>query len=256
VTRKAIVCTASALGLLVAIYGGAAVAAEIAVLSTTALNGVMPTLIPDFERSSGNKVTIAFQTSGAAKKRIEDGDAVPDIAILTGPGIDDLIRQGKIVAGSKQNLARLGMGVAVRAGAPKPDIATSDAFRRALLAASSIAYPDPAGGGASGATFVKLLDRLGVADAVKGKTKLATGPAGELVASGEAELAVQQLAELKAVPGIEIVGPFPPELQTITVLTAGILTGARQPAAAEALMNFLAAPEAVSAVMAAGMDPG
>jgi molybdate transport system substrate-binding protein len=246
---------AVALGLLI-VGAGAASAAEVTVLSTTALEAVMKTLIPQFERGSGHKITITYQASGAAKQRIQDGAVTPDAAILTGPLVDDLIKQGKIVAGSREDVARLGMGVAVRAGAPKPDIASTESFKQALLGAASIGYTDPAGGGASGIYFSKLLERLGIADAVKAKTRLTTGPVGELVAKGAAELGVQQLAELKTVPGIDIVGPLPPDLQTITVLTAGVLTGARQPEAAGGFVKFLAMPDAVSALKAAGMDPG
>jgi molybdate transport system substrate-binding protein len=162
---------------------------------------------------------------------------------------------GKIIAGSREDVARLGMGVAVRAGATKPDIRSTESFKRAL-AAATIGYTDPVGGGASGIYFAKLLDRLGIADAVKAKTKLTAGPVGELVAKGAAELGVQQLAELKTIPGIDIVGPLPPDLQTITVLTAGVVTGSGQAEAAGGFVKFLAMPETVSVLRAAGMDPG
>jgi molybdate transport system substrate-binding protein len=235
---------------------GSAGAAEINVLASTALTGIMARLIPDFEHASGHKVTIAYQASGAALARIEKGEVMPDIAIVTGPGVDALISHGKMVAGSRQDIARLGMGVAVRAGAPKPDIGTPEALKQALLAARKIAYSDPAGGGASGILFAKVLDQLGIAEAVRDKTLLTTGPVGAVVASGEAELGVQQIPELKAVPGVEIVGPLPPPLQTITVLSAGVGSGSKQPDAARAFLTFLAAPDAKSVIAATGMEPG
>ena len=156
--------SAAVIGLLVAFFAGGAAAAEVNVLASTALTGVMKTIVPDFERSTGNTVVIAYQASGGAKKRIEDGAVAPDVAIVTDAGIDDLIKQGKVAAGSQANIARFLMGVGVRAGAPKPDLSTPEAFKRALLEAKSIAYIDPASGGASGIFFVKVLDRLGIAD--------------------------------------------------------------------------------------------
>lgn len=235
---------------------GPARAAEISVVSTTALTGVMQTLVPDFEHASGNKVRIAFMPSGAAKKLIDDGTVTPDVAIVTDTQIAELIRSGKVAAGSGANIARLAMGVAVRAGAPKPDISTPEKFKAALLAAKTVAYTDPAGGGASGILFAKVLDRLGIADAIKPKARLTTGPVGALVASGEGELGVQQIPELKAVAGVEIVGPLPGDLQTVTVLAAGVTAAAKEPAAARAFIQFLTAPAAVTVITATGMDKG
>jgi molybdate transport system substrate-binding protein len=169
-------------------------AAEVDVLASTALEGIMKQLIPEFERDSGHTVKIAYQASGAAKARIEKGEVTPDIAIVTGPGVDALITEGKMDRGSRQDIASLGMGVAVKAGAAKPDISTPDALKQALLAARTIGYTDPAGGGASGTLFVNVLARLGIGDAVKDKTRLTTGPVGKLVADGEAELGVQQIS--------------------------------------------------------------
>lgn len=235
---------------------GPAAAAEISVLSTTALRGVMQTLVPDFERASGNKIAIAFMPSGAAKKLIDDGAVKPDVAIVTDTQIAELIRSGKMAAGSGTNIARLAMGVAVRAGAPKPDISTPEKLKAALLAAKTVAYTDPEGGGASGVLVAKMLERLGIADAVRAKARLTTGPVGELVASGEGEIGMQQIPELKAVPGVEIVGPLPGNLQTVTVLAAGVSATAKEPAAARAFVQFLTAPDAVTVITATGMDKG
>jgi molybdate transport system substrate-binding protein len=254
--RWAIFCAAAWSGLCFAACTGAASAAEITVLSTTAMDGILKQLIPEFERSTGNKIALTLQTSGAAAKRIAAGEASPDIAILTGPLVEDLIKQGKITAESREDIARLNMGVGVRAGAAKPDISSTAAFKQALLAAKSIAYPDPAGGGATGIYFVKVLAQLGIADAVKAKTKLASGPVGALLADGSAELGIQQIPELKAVPGVDIVGPLPPEFQITTVLTMGIVAASKQPDAAKAFVKFLVTPAAVSVIRATGMDPG
>lgn len=231
-------------------------AAEISVLSTTAFIGIMKTLVPEFEHESGNKVAITFIASGVATKQIEDGTATPDVAIVLDKQIADLIKSGKIAAGTGTDVARLGMGVAAKAGAPKPDISTPEKLKAALLAAKSVAYTDPAGGGASGVLVAKMLDRLGIADAIKAKTHLTTGPVGALVASGEGELGLQQIPELKAVPGVEIVGPLPGDLQTTTVLTAGVGAHAKDPAAARAFVKFLTTPAAVTVITATGMDKG
>ena len=241
---------------LLVLVAGPARAAEIAVLSSTALIGIMKTLVPDFERESGDRIAITFVASGAAKKQIEAGAAAPDVAIVTDAQIADLVREGKIAAGSGTNIARLGMGVAVKAGAPKPDISTPEKLKAALLAARTVAYTDPAGGGASGIIFTKVLERLGIADAIKPKARLTTGPVGQLVASGEGELGVQQIPELKAVPGVEIAGPLPGDLQTVTVLTAGVGAGSKDPAAARAFIRFLTSPAAVTVITATGMDKG
>jgi len=246
----------AAIGLLVAFCATGAAAAEVTVLASTALTGVMKTIVPDFERSTGNTVVIAYQASGGAKKRIEDGAVAPDVAIVTDAGIDDLIKQGKVAAGSQANIARFLMGVGVHAGAPKPDISTTEAFKRALLEAKSIAYIDPASGGASGIFFAKVLERLGIADSVKAKTKLTSSSVGELIAKGDAELGIHQIAELKSVPGVDIAGPFPGDLQTVTILASGVLSGSKQPSAAAAFIEFLATPASVSALKAAGIEPG
>lgn len=253
---RAFVSAVAAIGLLAAFPAIGARAAEVDVLASIALTAVMKTIVPDFERSTGNTVTMAYQASGGAKKRIEDGAVAPDVAIVTDAGIADLIKQGKVATGSQADIARFLMGVAVRAGAAKPDISWPEALKRALLEAKSIAYTDPTGGGASGILFAKVLERLGIADAVKAKTQLTTRPVGELVAKGDAELGIAQIAELKSVPGVDIAGPLPGDLQPVTILTAGVLTGAKQPAAAAAFIKFLASPAAVSALKAAGIDPG
>lgn len=174
--------------------------------------------------------------------------------ILNAPAIDELTKQGRIAAGSRRTLAHCGVGIAVRAGAPKPDIRSVEAFKRALLDAKSIAHTEA---GASGIYFAGLIERLGIAAQVKAKARTRPGGLiGRLVASGEAELAVQQIPELMAVAGIDLVGPLPPELQLISVVTAAIFADAKQPDAAQALIAFLATPAAARVFKTHGLDPG
>ncbi len=175
------------------IQSGVTDAAEIKVLSSTALEGVIEELKPQFERETGHKLAVGIANSATVTKRIVGGEAA-DVIILTGSGIDGLIKQGKIVPGSRVDIARSGIGVAVRKGALKPDISTPEALKRTLLAAKSVAYSDPARGGASAAHFLKVLERLGIAAEVQAKAKLSPGGpgglAGDIVARGDAEIAV------------------------------------------------------------------
>ena len=175
------------------------------------------------------------------------------MVILTRPTLDDLIKQGKVATGGGKDLARWGVGVAVQAGLPKPDINSADGLKRALLDAKSIAYTKT---GASGIHFAKVVERLGITDPVNAKAKVpAGGSVGELVARGEAEMAVQQIPELLAVPSIQYVGPLPPEFQNFTVFSAGVLTGARQAEAAKDLLNFLTTAAAARVFKTKGMEP-
>ena len=194
-------------------------AVEIKVLSTHAAYEVLSDLGPRFERASGHRLSIGYDPTNLIRRRIDDGAAF-DVAIVTRPVIDELAAQGKIVAASCIDIGRSGLGLAVRAGAPKPDITTVEAFKRALLAAKSVVRSKD---GASGQYFATLLDRLGIAEAMRGKIRLgASGRVAELVANGEVAMAVQQIAELLPVAGAQFVGPFPPELQLYTVFAAGI----------------------------------
>lgn len=225
-------------------------AADVKVLSSNGIHSVMDEIVPKFERSTGHKVSVDYDTANALLGRIKAGEQA-DMAILTQPVIDELIKQGKVVAGSGKLLGSSGVGVAVQAGLPKPDIGSVEAFKRALLAAKSIAFTKT---GASGIHFAKVVENLGIAKQVNAKAKVpAGGLVGELLASGEAEMAIQQVPELMAVPGIQFVGPLPKELQITTVLSGGVLTGTRQAEAAGALIDFLKSQEAV--FKAKGMDP-
>ena len=232
---------------------GMAGAAEIAILSSNGVGAVLRELGPAFERASGNKLAIRYDTAAILQKEIAAG-APFDLAILTGPVIDALAKQGKIVAGSRADLAKSGIGIAIRAGAPRPDIASTESFKRTLLAAKSIAYTTQ---GASGIYFAGLIERLGIADAVKAKAKLQSGGAvAELVARGDAELAVQQISEILPVAGAELLGPLPPELQSFTVFSSGIGSAAKAGDAARAFVKFLTAPKALPVIKAKGMVPG
>jgi molybdate transport system substrate-binding protein len=240
--------------LALALAGNAASAAEIKLLTAGAMRAVVVALLPEFEKQTGHKVTIDNATAGTLKKRIEDGEAF-DVAIITPAVVDDLAGAGKIVAGSRIDLAKVGMGVAVKEGAALPDIGSVDAFKRMLIAAKSVAYIDPKAGGSSGIYFDKLLDRLGIGDQVRPKAKLKQGGyVAELVASGEAEVAVHQISEIVPVKGAVLVGPLPAEVQNFTTYAAGLAAAARDAAAAKALIAFLSSPAAVPVLKTRGME--
>jgi molybdate transport system substrate-binding protein len=233
--------------------GAVAHAADIKVLASTGVSSVLKELIPAFERASGHKVTITYDTSNIVMGRIKGGEG-GDLVILTAPAIDDLAKQGKVVAGSRADLARSGIGVVIRAGAPRPDIGSAEGLRRTLLAAGSVTYTAT---GASGIYFAGVTEKLGIGREVKAKAK--TPPGGhvaELVAKGEAELGVQMISELRGVPGAEYIGPLPGDLQMFTVFSAGLFNGAKEAEAARALVRFLTTPEAVKVYQAGGMEPG
>ncbi|MFL5063205.1 MAG: extracellular solute-binding protein [Xanthobacteraceae bacterium] len=223
------------------------------VMSSGGLKAVITQLADAFTRASGRKLVPTFGPPAAIKVRIESGEAV-DVAVLAAPLIDALVSQGKLAEATE--LARSGLGIAVRAGAPKPDIASVEAFRRTLLAAKSIVAGDPAAGGASGIHFAKVIEQLGIADAVMAKTRLNSGSYNaEFVARGEAELAIQQISEILPVKGAELVGPLPPGVQATTVFKAAIGTNAPEPAAAKELIAFLRTPQGAQVIAATGMEP-
>ena len=217
------------------------------------MHAVLDELIPAFERAGGDRVAVSYDPAQVMLRRIKNGETA-DVAILGTSAIDELAKLGKIAAASRRVLSRCGVGVGVRAGAPKPDIGSVDAFKRMLHNARSVAYTL---NGASGIHFAGLIERLGIAAEVKAKA--ATRPGGliaELVVAGEAEIAVQQIPEIMAVPGIELVGPLPRELQMITVSAAGIFADSKQPEAARALLEFLSTPGAARVMKARGLEPG
>jgi molybdate transport system substrate-binding protein len=253
--RKQVV--AMTIGFFVAL-GASADAAEVKVLVSTAMKRPFEELSAQFERSAMHKVVASFGPSGALTKRLSDGEAA-DLVILGGGGLESLIKQGK-VAGGGVDVARSMVGVDVAKGAPQPDISTPEKFKAVLLAARSVAYTDPASGGASGAYLGKLFDKMGLTEVLKPKAKLAAGGpngyAGTFVARGDAEIAMQPIPELMAVPGLDIVGPLPGEFQNVTTYAAGIPVSAAQTVAARALIEFLSAPAAASVYKTHGLEPG
>ena len=236
---------------------GAASAAEVRVMISGRLTATYKELVPEFERVTGNRVLTAYgpsmgTTINAIPIRLERGEPA-DVLIMVGYALGDLIKQGKVVANSRVDLTKSLIGVVVKSGAPKPDISSADALKRALLAAKSIAYSDSASG-----VYVstKMFQRLGIADAVNDKArKIPAEPVAGVVARGDAEIGFQQISELRPVAGVDIVGPLPSELQTVTIFSAGIATVSREPEAGRALIKFLASPAASAAIIKSGMEP-
>jgi molybdate transport system substrate-binding protein len=231
-----------------------AACAEIKVLSAGAFKQVILALQLGFEKETGHKVIVDNDTVGALSKRIEGGEAF-DLGVLTPGAIDDLSKKGKFVPGSARNLARVGVGVVVKEGTPKPDISSIEAFKQALLAAKSVAYIDPAAGGSSGIYVAGLLDKLGIAAQVNPKAKLIAGGAvAEHIARGEAELGIHQISEILPVRGVVLVGPLPAEIQNYTVYAAAVGANAREPDAANALLKALTGLGAAEVLASKGMD--
>ncbi|HXZ45499.1 MAG TPA: extracellular solute-binding protein [Pseudolabrys sp.] len=232
-----------------------AVAAELKVLTAGAFKEVVLALVPDFEKQTDNKVVVANDTAGALKKRIEGGEAF-DVAIITPAVVDQLASAGKIVPGSRANIASVGVGVVVKEGAPKPDVSTVEAFRQALLAAKSVAYIDPASGGSSGIYIDKLLERLGIAEQIRPKAKLKKGGhVADLIVSGEADLGLHQISEIVPVKGAALVGPLPKEIQNTTTYAAGLSAATQSKDAAQALIKTFSGPAAAAILKSKGMEP-
>ena len=237
-----------------------AVGVEVRMLSAVGMRQAMIDLGPKFERATGHRLKVSFDSGGMILKRLEHRGAA-DVVIINRSGLDRLSREGRLVPGSVTDLATSIVGVAVRKGARKPDISTPEAFRRAMLSAKTIACPDPALGGSSGVHIAKVFERLGIAELVKPNLVLARTPEqehtmpGHVLAEGKAEIALHQMQELLAVPGIEIVGPLPGELQETFVFSAGIMSDATDVKAARTLIEFLRTPEARAVIKAKGMEP-
>jgi molybdate transport system substrate-binding protein len=231
---------------------GAAWAADITVLCSTGLKTVVEDLAPQFEAQTGDHLVVAYDTSALLKSQIEMGKPF-DVVVLTPPLITALIQQGKVVEGSATPLARGGIGLAVKKGAARPDIATPEALKRTLTNAGSVAYSTT---GASGSMFMSALQKLGITDAVKVKAKaVPNGLTGDVVAHGEADLAVQLMPELMSVSGVDVVGPFPADLQSYVVLTGGLSTSTTDKVRAEAFLAFLKKPSAVTVIRQKGLEP-
>ncbi len=249
-----------ALSLLVAslvLASGAVLAAEVKVMISGAFSAAYNNLTPEFERATHNTVaTVRGASMGATPQaipnRLQRGEPA-DVVIMAGEALDELIRQGRVVGGNRVDLARSSIGMAVRAGAAKPDISSVDGLKRTLLDAKSIAYSDSASGVY---LSTELFPRLGIADQIKDKSRMIPiEPVGAVIARGEAEIGFQQISELKPVAGIEIVAPLPPGAQKVTVFAAGIVSGAKEPAAARELIDFLVSPANAAAIAKTGMEP-
>jgi molybdate transport system substrate-binding protein len=222
------------------------------VLTSNSIRGVLAVLGPDFERQTGYTLAISYDPAQVMLRRIAAGET-GDVAILGTGAIDTLVAEGKIDAGTRRTLARCGVGLAVRTGAPKPDVSTVDALKKTLLETPSIIYTSE---GASGIHFARVIEELCIADAVRAKAHRQTGGlVAERLAAGEVELAVQQIPELLAVSGVELVGPLPEPLQTRSVSTAALFTGTRQRTAAQAFIDFLATADAARIFRQKGHEP-
>ncbi|GJE09461.1 molybdate ABC transporter substrate-binding protein [Methylobacterium longum] len=240
--------------LAVSVWGIAtnAQAADLAVLCSQGLKTALDELVPQFERANGDHLIITYDTSAILKAQIETGKPF-DVAVLTPPLITALIQQGKVTDGTATMLARTGVGLAVKKGTTRPDIGSAEALKRALTSAGSVAYSTS---GASGAVFAAALQKLGIADEVKARGKaIPNGLTGDVVARGEADLAVQLMPELMSVSGVDVVGPFPAEVQSFVVLTGGISVTADK-ARAEAFLAFLKSSAAEAVIRAKGLEPG
>lgn len=232
-------------------------AAEVRVMISGGLTAAFKALVPEFERTTGNKVLVAYgpsmgTTVNAIPVRLERGEPA-DVLIMVGYALGDLVKSGKVVADSRIDLVKSPIGIAVKAGAPRPDISSADALKRALLAAKSVAYSDSASG-----VYVstEMFKKLGIEAEMKDKArKIPATPVGEIVARGDAEIGFQQISELKPVAGIDIVGPLPSELQQITVFSAGIATVAKEPQAGQALIKFLTSSAARGTIIDSGLEP-
>jgi molybdate transport system substrate-binding protein len=248
-TIVAALATIGAAGML----AGIANAAEIRVIGSPGTRAPYTRLIPGFEKATGNKVVTVWGGVNEVAKRVADGETA-DVVMLPAPQIDGLIKQGKLIAESRVDVATSGIGVAVRAGAPKIDISSAEGIKKALLAAKTIAYST----GPSGVRIEALIRQWGLADQLKSKIvpPRPNVPIGEVVASGDAEIGFQQVSELLPVKGIDYLGPLPPDIQEITVFSAGVHKSAGAADAGRALLKFLTAPEAAPIIKKTGMEPG
>ena len=228
--------------------------AELVVFSTIGVRSAAEQLFAQFDKAS-HKLAVTWGTAPMLVKRIEDGDTA-DVVVLSRAGIDALNKLGKIASGTDTTLASSGVGIAVKAGAPKPDISTPEALKRTLLAAKSIAYSEPSAGGASGVYFAKLLERMGIAEEMKPKTKYPPpgGFSANLLMTGEAELAVQQKPELLHVAGAEVIGLLPGDLNVVTEFAAAIMAGSKNGELATAAIKMLKSSEAATMFRAKGLD--
>lgn len=226
---------------------------EIRVLSSIATREAYLELVPQFEKASGHKVTTAWSGTTAIMKTMADGNEQHDLVIISSTEMEELIKQAKIVAGSRADLSKSGIGIAVRAGAKRPDVSTPDALKKALLAAKTVGYTS----GPSGVYMAGLVERMGIAAEVKAKFRSVPsgGTIGTIVASGDCEIGFQQVSELVHIPGVDYIGPLPAEVQRVTVFSIGLQTGAPNPGPAKALVAFLTTSAAVAVMQKHGLEP-
>ncbi|HKA77406.1 MAG TPA: substrate-binding domain-containing protein [Pseudolabrys sp.] len=231
-------------------------AAEIKVFSTVGLKSVLDELIPKFEKSSGHKLDVTWSTAALLTKRVQSGEQA-DALILIKSNVDALIKDGKVAPDTETVFGQAVFAIGVKTGAPKPDISTPDALKQSLLAAKGISYSDPATGGASGVYIAKQIERMGISDQMKGKTKHppSGGFSGTLLISGDADIAINSKPELLSVPGVDVVGPLPGDMAFTVVYAAGVQSSAGQADAAKAFINYLKSPEAQAVFKAKGYDP-
>jgi molybdate transport system substrate-binding protein len=245
--------TAAVVGCLGALLAASpGTAAEVSVIASTAMREVLDELVPMFERTSGHKVVVTFQSGAVLPVKIKEG-AQADLVVATPQVIDDLVTAGKVVAGTRADFVRSGAGVAVRAGAPRPDISTPEALKKALLAAKSVGYSQ----GPSGVHFMSAMARLGIADEIKAKGVVPPlgQRVGALIAKGDAEIGVQQITELLLIPGIDFIGPLPKELQATIVYATATPSTAKERDAAAALVKFLSSEPALPIIKKLGLEP-
>lgn len=231
-------------------------AAEIRVFSTVGIKNVLEELIPKFEKSSGHKLNVTWSTAALLTKRVQSGEQA-DALILIKSNVETLLKEGKIVPGTETLFGQSVFAIGVKTGAPKPDISSPEALKQSLLAAKGISYSDPASGGASGVYIAKQIERMGITEQIKGKTKHppSGGLSGTLLVSGEADIAINSKPELLSVPGVEVVGPLPGDMAFTVIYAAGVQTGATQTDAAKSFVNYLKAPEAQAVFKSKGYDP-
>jgi molybdate transport system substrate-binding protein len=229
-------------------------AAEIKVLSAGAVKNIVGELAEAFQQETGDTVTLTSGTAGEIRQKVTAGDPA-DVIFVTDTVLEQLMAARMLVADTRADIARTGIGVAVRQGAPLPDISTAEAFKRAVLAATSLVYLDPASGATSGVYFAGVLQRLGIADAVKGKTVLWRGGyAAEALVTGRADFCVHQISEILPVQGVTLVGPLPRELQKVTTYSGALSARAAAPETGRAFIAFVARPSFKAKFAAAGLD--
>jgi molybdate transport system substrate-binding protein len=249
------VLSAAAIAIIIVWSCDAARAAEVALIAPGGIRAAAQQLIPAFERATGHKVNATFGSGGGTKERVIKGEPF-DLPIVQ-PPLELVIASGHVVAASETPLATVAVGVAVRTGAPKPDISTADAVKRLLLGSNAISYPTLRGA-AAGVSFNETLQKLGIADAMKPKIKIAQGGRGamELLAKGEVDIGLTFISEIITEPGVEVVGPLPRDISTPTALVGFVSANSKEPEAAKALLRYLSSPEAAAVYKERGMQPG